>query len=74
MGYLAFAPGSGKDESYKRMKMPERSHTSRVSQIVQTFCPKVPFLSWIERRTHTDTHTDTHIDTHTADAGGNNPE
>ncbi len=26
------------------MKMPERSRTSRVSQIVQTFCPKVPFF------------------------------
>ncbi len=33
------------------MKTPERSRTPRVSQIVQTFCPKVPFLLRIERRT-----------------------
>ena len=26
-------------------KMPERSRTSRVSQIVQSFCPKVPFFA-----------------------------
>ncbi len=51
--------------------MPEPSCTSRISQIVQTFCPKVPFLLWIERPTkigqmvrpwecwHTHTHTET---------------
>ena len=33
------------------MKMPERSRTSHVSQIVQSFCPKVLFLLWIERHT-----------------------
>ena len=31
------------------MKTPERSRSSRVSQIVQSFCPKVLFSLWIER-------------------------
>ncbi len=34
-----------------RMKMPEHSCTSHVSQIVQSVCPKVLFLLWIERHT-----------------------
>ena len=50
-------------------KMPERSSTSRVSQIVQSFCPKVLFfLLWIERHTQKDTS-----DSMTSTAGGNNP-
>ncbi len=35
------------------MKTPKRSHSSPFSQIVQSFCPKVPFLLWIERCTQT---------------------
>ncbi len=34
------------------MKMPERSRTSRVSKIVQSFCPKVVFLLWWETHTN----------------------
>ena len=56
------------------MKTPEHSRTSRVSQIAQSFCPKVLFLLRIERHTQihqghrsnglavrvfTDTHTHT---------------
>ena len=45
------------------MKTPECSHTSRVSQIVQSFCPKVLDLFLIERhkrftRKSADTHTE----------------
>ena len=42
--------------------MPEPSRTYRVSQLVKSFCPKVPFLLWVERHTQI---------TSTADAGGN---
>ena len=38
-------------EKGEKMKTPERSCSYCVSQIVQTFCTKVPFVLWIERHT-----------------------
>ncbi len=74
--------GNAKWTPISQMKTPERSRTSRVSQIVQTFCPKAPFLLRTERRTGqmvwpwecSQTDRQTHGSdsmTSTADAGGN---
>ena len=74
------------DQEHFQMKTPERSHTSRISQIVQSFCPKILFWLWIERHTQihyvtaysspvkvlTDTQTQgSDFMTSTAEAGGN---